>query len=50
MNDASMFKTCTHSIAMGNAAEELKNMAEYITDDIDHDGIVSALKYFGIIE
>ncbi len=50
MNDASMFKTCTHSIAMGNAAEELKNMAEYITDDINHDGIVSALKYFGIIE
>ncbi len=50
MNDASMFQACAHSIAMGNAADELKEMAEYVTEDVSEDGIVSAMKKFGIID
>ena len=49
MNDSSIISAATIGICMGNGAEELKQMADYITDDIHHDGIEKALKQFGII-
>lgn len=49
MNDMEMLKACGHSIAMGNAAPEVKGTADYITDDFDHDGIYNALEYYGLI-
>lgn len=49
MNDMEMMQACGHSIAMGNAAEEVKNISDYITDDFDHDGIYNALKHFELI-
>lgn len=45
-NDLSMFISEWTSIAMGNATEEIKNLATEITLDNDHDGIkVIADKY-----
>ncbi len=49
MNDASMLAACAHGIAMGNAAQELKELAEYVTTDVDEGGIRKALEHFGII-
>ena len=36
-------------VAMGNADEEVKRNADYVTDPIDNDGIINALKHFDII-
>jgi hydroxymethylpyrimidine pyrophosphatase-like HAD family hydrolase len=36
-------------IAMGNAMDELKRAADYITDAIDQDGIKNACLHFGLI-
>ena len=49
MNDASMFEVCQYGVAMGNAADELKEKADYITERIECDGIKNALQYFKIV-
>ena len=36
-------------VAMGNGAEEVKAVADYVTADIDDDGIEKALKHFNLI-
>ena len=36
-------------VAMGNASQKAKKAADYITTDIDSDGISHALKYFGLV-
>ena len=38
-----------HSIAMGNSAPDLFKSVEYITSDVDNDGIFNALKHYGLI-
>lgn len=48
-NDIEMLKHCQIGIAMGNSIDELKEVADYITDDIDEDGLYNALKYFELI-
>ena len=37
--DLSMFECCGFNVAMGNGGPEIKEAADYITDDNDHDGI-----------
>ena len=49
-NDISMLRHAAVSVAMGNASDEVKRTAGYITDTVDNDGIWKALKHFGIIE
>ena len=49
-NDLSMFIDEWTSIAMGNAIDELKEKATYITSDADDDGIYNACKHFGWID
>ena len=44
-NDIEMIETCHLGIAMGNACDALKEKADYITADIDADGLASALEY-----
>ena len=39
INDIEMFKSVGISVAMGNSIEEIKNIADYITDTNDNDGI-----------
>ncbi len=46
-NDISMFSNPDFKkIAMGNAIEMIKENADFVTDDNDHDGIAKALKKF----
>ncbi|MFR9308105.1 MAG: HAD hydrolase family protein, partial [Lachnospiraceae bacterium] len=35
--------------AMGNAKAELKQVADYVTDAIDEDGIWNACRHFSLI-
>ena len=48
-NDIFMIKAAGTGIAMGNAEEAVKEAADMITDDCDHDGVAAALKTLGII-
>ena len=47
--DISMFELCNYSVAMGNAGEETKAAADYITTDVNEDGIWNAFKYLKLI-
>ncbi|RKD31175.1 hydrolase [Lacrimispora algidixylanolytica] len=49
MNDYDIIKVAGKGIAMGNAMEELKKAADYVTDPIDQDGIRNACLHFGLI-
>jgi len=44
-NDLEMIDVCRLGIAMGNSCEELKRHADYITTDIDDDGLARAIDY-----
>ncbi len=48
-NDIDMLKFAGCGVAMGNACEELKAIADEVTLDNNHDGIAAALeKHFDI--
>ena len=49
MNDADMLEYCQYGIAVGNAKEGLKAIANEITDDIAEDGIYNSMKKHGLI-
>ena len=49
-NDATMLEYCTVGVAMGNGDAEAKAAADYITDNIEDDGIANALRHFGLID
>ena len=44
-NDVEMLKNAGFSVAMGNADTEIKKHASFVTDDIDKDGILKAVKH-----
>lgn len=48
-NDVTMMDAVGLGIAMGNAVEEVKQAANYVTDSIFEDGIYHALKHFELI-
>lgn len=48
-NDLDMLKHAGIGIAMGNAIEQAKAAADYITTHVDDDGIWNALKHFEIL-
>lgn len=48
-NDIEMLKFTKIGVAMGNANDLVKNVADYITEDVDNHGIESALIHFGIL-
>lgn len=50
MNDYSLLENAKIGVAMGNATQALKDVANYVTDTNDNDGIVSALKHFKLID
>jgi len=45
-NDVSLLSTAGLAIAMDNAAAEVKAVADYITLDVDQDGVAAAIKKF----
>ncbi len=49
-NDIEMIKFADYGIAMGNSADSLKEVADYVTNDVSDNGISNALKHFGLIE
>lgn len=48
-NDQTMFRHAGHSIAMGNAPEDIKAMCSHVTARPEDDGIAKAMQYFGLI-
>lgn len=48
-NDMAMLRYVGVGVAMGNASDEVKRMADYVTTSVDEDGIENALKHFNII-
>lgn len=48
-NDVLMLKHVGIGVAMGNAEDEVKLAADYVTDSVDEDGIEKALRHFGVI-
>ena len=44
-NDIEMIEVCHLGIAMGNACNALKDKADFITSDIDDDGLAKAMEY-----
>lgn len=49
MNDYEILQEAGIGIAMGNADHRLKVVADYVTDDIDRDGVWKACRYFHLI-
>lgn len=49
-NDWESIKKCGLGIAMGNAVEEVKKAADYVTDSCECDGIAKALVRYGFLE
>lgn len=48
-NDISMIRRAGIGIAMGNAGEKLKEVADHITSHIDEDGVRNALQHLGLV-
>ncbi|MDJ1467303.1 Cof-type HAD-IIB family hydrolase [Cytophagaceae bacterium DM2B3-1] len=48
-NDITMLKYTGIGVAMGNANENVKEIADYITEDVDNDGVFKALVHFKVI-
>lgn len=49
-NDKTMLMTAGIGVAMGNANEDVKEIADYVTTSVDNDGVLNALKHFNVIE
>lgn len=48
-NDIPIIEYAGIGVAMGNATDDVKAAADYVTDTVDEDGIVTALQRFGVI-
>ena len=48
-NDIPILKTAGIGVAMGNAADNVKAAADYVTTHVDDNGIANALRHFGAI-
>ncbi len=48
--DIPMLEYCHIGVAMHSGGEEIKAMADYVTDDVDQDGLYKAFVHFGLID
>ena len=48
-NDVSIIKEAGIGVAMGNAGEEVKAIADYVTTSVDEEGVKNALLHFSVI-
>ena len=48
-NDIDMLRYAGIGVAMGNADDKVKAIADYVTDTVENDGIEKALRHFGLI-
>ncbi len=49
MNDAEMLTYCETGIAMGNAKEELKLLADEVTKSVEEDGLYASFLKHGLL-
>lgn len=49
-NDIDMLEFVQIGVAMGNGGDQVKQAADYVTSDIDDDGIANGLRHFGLID
>ncbi len=49
-NDATMLEYCEIGVAMGNGTDEAKAAADYVTTNVEDEGIPNALRHFGLID
>jgi Cof subfamily protein (haloacid dehalogenase superfamily) len=49
VNDIEMLTSIHNSCAMGNAKDEVKKVAKYVTTDVDEDGLYHGLRMTGLI-
>lgn len=47
--DIPMLEYCAYGVAMGNGGTEIKEAADYITDDVENDGLWKAFKKLSLI-
>ncbi|MCF0114577.1 MAG: Cof-type HAD-IIB family hydrolase [Erysipelotrichaceae bacterium] len=47
--DIPMLEYCQIGVAMGSGGDEIKAMADYVTDAVDNDGLYNAFVKFGLI-
>lgn len=45
-NDMAIVKAAHIGVAMGNATDELKAQADYVTDTNENDGVAKAIRHF----
>jgi Cof subfamily protein (haloacid dehalogenase superfamily) len=50
LNDIGMIQYAGFGVAMGNASDEVKAVANYVTDSIDNEGFYQAFKYMGLVK
>lgn len=48
--DIPMLEYCNIGVAMNNGGEEIKRVADYVTDDVEKDGLYQAFVHLGLIE
>ena len=48
--DIPMLEYCNVGVAVNSGGDEIKAMADYVTDDVDKDGIYKAFVHFGLID
>ena len=48
-NDAEMVQFAHIGVAMGNALDQVKAIADYVTSDVDKDGLINAFSHFGLL-
>lgn len=48
-NDIEMIEYAGIGVAMGNAASDVRSHADYVTSTVDEDGIVNAVRHFGLL-
>ena len=44
-----MLEKCAVGVAVGSGGEEIKAMADYVTDAVDEDGLYNAFRHFRLI-
>ena len=47
--DIPMFEACGYGVAMGSGGDEIKAAADYVTGDVDKDGLYQAFEYLKLI-